>query len=116
MNEITATELDLLSCFGVEPQLRDPGVPWQDNSATYDVEVDGSMVSFTIEPGFQELRFTVHRSGQRVVELTANSFTDLRVVDVPRQDAIEVQLSDRAWFTLQVRPTVEVIQAYGGPD
>jgi reactive intermediate/imine deaminase len=41
MNEITATELDLLACFGVEPQLRDPGVPWQDNCATYAVEVDG---------------------------------------------------------------------------
>ena len=116
MEEITATELDLLACFGVEPQLRDPGVAWADNSATYDVDVAGSTVTFTIEPSFRELRLTVHRSGQRVLELTANSFTDLRVVEAPGRDAIEVQLSERAWFMVQVRPTIEVVQAFGGPD
>lgn len=116
MDEIAATELDLLSCFGVEPQLRDPGVPWQYNSATYAVEVDGWAVSFTIEPAYRELRLTLGKGGQRVLELTANSFTDLRVVDAPGQDAIEVQLSERGWFMLQLRPAVEVIQGYGGPD
>src|SRR5262245_10415344 len=116
MDEITATELDLLDCFGDEPQLRDPGVTWHDNGATYEVEVDGWAVSFTIEPAFRELRLTLQRGGQRVLELTANSFTDLRVVDEPGRDAIEVQLSERGWFMLQVRPAVEVIQGYGGPD
>jgi len=117
MNELTATELDLLSCFAVEPTLRDPGVPWAHNSATYDVDVDGSVVSFTIEPSNRELKLTIRRAGQRVAELTANSFTDLQVVEgQPGRDALEVQLSDRGWLLLQVRPTVELIQAHGGPD
>lgn len=117
MNDLTATELDLLACFAVEPTLRDPGVPWEDNHATYDVEVDGSTARFAIEPAGRQLWLTVHRAGQRVMELTANSFADLRVVEgQPRRDALEVQLSDRGWLLIQVRPTVEVIQAYGGPD
>jgi hypothetical protein len=116
MDEITASELDLLACFGVEPQLRDPGVPWQDNSATYEVEVDGVAVSFTIEPAFRELRLTIRRREQRLLELTANSFTDIRVIDEHDRSAIEVQLSERGWFMLQVRPTVELVQAHGGPD
>ena len=116
MDVITATELDLLTCFGVEPQLQDPGVPWQHNTATYAVEVDGWAVSFTIQPAYRELRLDLRRGGQRVLEMTANSFTDLRVVDEPGRDAVEVQLSERGWFLLQVRPTVEVVQGYGGPD
>jgi hypothetical protein len=116
MDEITATELDLLACFGVEPQLRDSGAPWQYNSATYAVELDGWAVSFTIQPAYRELHLSLRRGGQRVLELTANSFTDLRVVDAPGQDAVEVQLSDRGWFMLQLRPTVEVIQGHGGLD
>jgi hypothetical protein len=116
MNEITATELDLLACFGVEPELRDPNVPWQYNRATYLLDVDGWAVSFTIEPSCHELLLTLHHGGQRVLEFAANSFTDMRVVDVPGRDAIEVQLSERGWFMLQVRPTVEVVQAYGSPD
>jgi hypothetical protein len=28
MDSITATELELLECFGVEPKLLGPGFPW----------------------------------------------------------------------------------------
>jgi hypothetical protein len=40
MDGITAREWELLGCFGVEPQLLDPDVPWCYNDAVYEVEVD----------------------------------------------------------------------------
>ncbi len=33
LKEITATELQLLACFGAEPQLREPTDPWCYNDA-----------------------------------------------------------------------------------
>jgi hypothetical protein len=116
MNELTASELDLLACFAVEPRLRDPGVDWTDNHATYEVEIDGTAVTFALAPATRELQLTLHRAGQRVLELTANSFADLQATSEDGRDSVEVQLSERGYLLIRLRPAVEVIQAYGGPD
>ncbi len=87
---VTATELEILSCFGVEPRMRDGDIPWSYNDSTYSVEVDGLSVSFAVAPGYQDVRLIVGRGGQRLFELNAVGVADVRVIDTPGVDAVEI--------------------------
>ncbi len=86
METITATELQLLECFGVEPQLLDPRDPWCYNDAAYLVELDGLSISFAIAPAYRDVRLMVRRCDQRIYELNAMSVTDVRVLDEPGRE------------------------------
>ena len=67
MNGITATELQLLACFGVEPRLLDASeVPWCYNQATYEVEVDGLSVSFVLAPAYGDVTINVTHGERRL--------------------------------------------------
>jgi hypothetical protein len=59
MSIITATELQLLECFGVDPKLLDPNDPWSYNDAFYVVEIDGLSVSFAVQPSYRDVRLIV---------------------------------------------------------
>jgi len=112
MDGITATELELLACFGVEPRLLDPGVPWCYNDAAYAVEVDGLSVSFAIQPAYRDVRLIVLRGEQRLFELSAVGVADVRVIDERGVDAVEVRLSPESWVRVQLRPAFEVTQGF----
>jgi hypothetical protein len=112
MNGITAQELELLGCFGVEPQLLDPDVPWCDNDAAYVIEVDGLSVSFAVQPSYRDVRLIVHRGEQRLYELNAVGVMDVRVLDEPERDIVEVRLSDRESLLVQLRPRFEITQRF----
>src|SRR5262245_38926348 len=107
---ITAQEWELLGCFGVEPELLDAGVPWCYNAATYTVEVDGLSLSFVVEPASYEVRVLVRRGSQRLYELNARSVKDIRVIDEPGRDLLEICLTDRESVLIQVRPVLEITQ------
>jgi hypothetical protein len=112
MSGIIAQELELLECFGVEPQLLDPGVPWRYNDALYVVEVDGLSVSFAVQPAYRDVRLIVSRGGQRLYELNAVGVADVRIIDELGRDIVEVRLSEREWLRVQVRPTFEITQGF----
>jgi hypothetical protein len=112
MHGITATELELLSCFGVEPQMLDSGVPWCYNDAAYQVEVDGLSVSFAVQPAYRDVRLIVRRGEQRLDELNAVGVADVRVLNEPGHDLVEVQLSERDWLQVQLRPAFEITQGF----
>ncbi len=112
MDGITATELQLLACFGVEPRLRDPGVPWCYNDAAYAVEVDGLSVSFAVQPAYRDVRLIVRRGEQRLFEFNSMGVRDVRVIDEPGVDVVEVVLDERSWLRLQIRPAFEVTQGF----
>src|SRR5262249_40477428 len=107
MMAITAQEWELLECFGVEPQLLDPGTPWCCNDATYVVEVDGLTVSLAVQPSYQDVRIIVRRDNQRVYELNAIGVADVRVPNEFGRDIVEVQLSERDWLRAS-----EITQTY----
>ena len=81
MSGITATELELLACFGVEPRLRDADVPWCYNDAAYLVEMDGLSVSFAVQPSNRDVHLTISRGERRLFEFNAAGVADVRVVD-----------------------------------
>jgi hypothetical protein len=114
METIAATELQMLECFGVEPQLLDPNDPWCYNDAAYVVELDGMSISFAIAPAYRDVRFIVHRGDQRLFELNAMSVADVRVIDEPSRDLLEIALTERSWLRLQLRPFFEITQGFKG--
>jgi hypothetical protein len=109
---MTATELELLGCFGVEPRLRDADIPWFYNSASYHLEVDDLSVSFVVAPGYRDVRRTVRRGEVRLFEFDAICVRDVRVIDQQGVDAVEVILTEACWIRLQLRPTIEIIQGF----
>jgi hypothetical protein len=112
MDGITATELDLLACFGVEPELLDPGMPWCYTDAMYLVEVDGLSVSFAVQPAYRDVRLIVRRGEQRLYELNAVGVADVRVLGEPGRDLVEIQVSEHAWLRVQLRPAFEITQGF----
>jgi hypothetical protein len=112
MNGITAQEWELLGCFGVEPQLLEPGVPWCYNDAVYAVEVDGLSVSFAVQPSYRDVRLIVRKAGQRLYELNAVGVADVQILDEPGRDIVEVRLSELEWLRVQVSPTFEITQGF----
>jgi hypothetical protein len=112
MHDITATELQMLECFGVEPQVLDPNEPWCYNDALYLVELDGLSISFAVQPAYQDVRLIVHRGEQRLYELNAVGVRDVLVLDEPERDIVEVRLSEQEWLRLQLRPSFEITQGF----
>src|SRR5262249_21213902 len=71
MNGITATELQLLACFGVEPHLLEARVPWCYNEAAYVLVLDDLSVSFAVQPSSRDLRLISCRGKRRLYGLHA---------------------------------------------
>jgi hypothetical protein len=109
---ITATELEMLACFGIEPQLLEPSIPWCYNDALYTLEVDGLLVSFAIAPAYRDVRIIIKRIDQRLFEFNSMGVADVRVIDEPGVDAVEVVISERSWLRLQLRPVLEITQGF----
>jgi hypothetical protein len=112
MKSITAKEWELLACFGVEPELAEPEIPWCYNDSVYAVELDGLLISCAIHPSYRDVRLIVRRGTQRLYELNAVGVADVRVLDEPGKDILEIRLSDQEWLRLQLRPTFEITEGY----
>jgi hypothetical protein len=112
MNGISAQEWELLACFGVEPQLAEQDIPWCYNDSVYAVEVDGLSVSCATHPSYRDVRVIVLRGNERLYELNAVGVADVRVLDEPGHDILEIRLSEREWLRVQLRPTFEITQAF----
>jgi hypothetical protein len=109
---VTATELELLACFGVEPQLLDAEDPWYCNDAAYTIEVDGYAVSFAIAPIYPDVRIVVRLDTRRVFEFNSRGVLDVRIIDEPGIDAVEVVIDERTWLRMQLRPAFEITQEF----
>lgn len=112
MPDITATELELLGCFGVEPRLFDASVPWCYNDSVYKFAIGDLAVSFAIQPACRDVRLIVYRGGTRLFEFNAVSVDDVRVIDKPGVDAVVVEMTEESWLRLQIRPVFEITQGF----
>lgn len=90
----------------------DADVPWCYNEASYLLEVDGLSVLFTIAPGDRDVRLSVRQGGRRMFEFRLVGMRDVRVIDEPGIDAVEIVMTEESWLRLQLRPKFEVIQEF----
>ncbi len=79
------------------------------NNASYQVEVNGLSVSFTIAPGYRDLRHIVRCREQRLFEFKAVGVLDVRVIDEPGIHAVKLVLTEKPWLRLQLSLGFEVI-------
>ncbi|MGL4461801.1 MAG: hypothetical protein ACRDD1_10145 [Planctomycetia bacterium] len=113
MRYIKATELELLECFAVEPQLLDPGDPWCFNTATYRVVVGGFAIAFTIAPGYKDVEIIVECDGRRWFAFHSMGIKDVKFAGGRGVDALEIIIDSRSSIRFQIRPTVEIVQTIG---
>jgi hypothetical protein len=87
-------------------------MPWCYNNAVYSVEADGFSVSFAVQPSYRNVRLIVRRGEHRLFEFNAVGVADVRIIDEPGVDAVEVLLTGGAWLRVQLRPAFEVTQGF----
>lgn len=112
MTAITATELQFLGCFGAEPKLLDPDLPWCYNDAVYRAVVGDFAISFAIQPSYRDVRIVVRLEERVIFEFNGVEVADVQIIDQPGLDAVEVSLTDRSRLRLRLRPTMEVTQGF----
>jgi hypothetical protein len=115
MSAITATELDLLTCFAVEPALEEPAKPWHDTRVTYTIEVAALSVTFAVHPSYRDIESTICRAGWPLYEVKAIGTADVRVLGFPGCDVFEIHLTWREWLRVQLRPRFRRTHEYERP-
>jgi hypothetical protein len=111
----TSDELALLTLFGSEPALLDPGVPWIYNRATYRIERDGYRISLEIKPSYRELKVSVESNGRSVSQALLSPFADLRVEMDEQAELLIVRFDQlsRSVLFLTLRPDVSLSMVAG---
>jgi hypothetical protein len=109
MRPITAEEWELLSFFEVEPQLTDPGDPWDFNTALYVIDTAEWRVEFSVSPWHRDFTLEIDSSRGRFFEFTGLDVDDIRV-SPDDKDELEIVLSPRHKMTLRIRPTLQIRQ------
>ena len=112
MPSITATELEFLGCLGADPALTDDDVPWCYNTATYTTDLGGVTVTLVLQPSYRQLQLVARQGDRTLYELNAADVVDVLVLDEPGIDALDIQLSDRDWLRVTLRPAFGVSQRY----
>jgi len=109
---ITATELELLACFGVEPVGSGEDVPWQYDGSIYSVHVGEYQIVFSVQPACRDIGLSIRLGDHPLYDLRASNVCDLRIIDKHGIDALEVVLTDRDSLFVQLRPSVIVSQTF----
>ena len=111
MSYITATEIDLLTFFEVEPAMNDTNVPWVYNDYTYSITRPDSSILFGIHPASKDVRITITNQGETVYELQAASIVNVTYHSEHNGESLHLQLNDHDELWLSVKPHITLRQA-----
>jgi hypothetical protein len=105
---ITASQLDLLAFFEVEPKIRDADVPWPYNDFLYETTRGEFQISCAVAPAYKDVRLILSLNGSRLYELNAVGVNDVRYEKDGSGELLEVIISSRESLTLRLRPAVSI--------
>jgi hypothetical protein len=105
---ITATDLDLLTFFEVEPKPRDPDVPWPYNDLLYEATRGEFHISCAVAPAYKDVRLILSINGSKLYELNAVGVNDVRSEKDASGELLEIIISSRDSLTLRLRPEVSI--------
>jgi len=105
---ITASDLDLLSFFEVEPKPRDSDIPWPYNDFLYETTRGEFQISFAVAPAYRDVHFVLALNGRTLYELTAVGVDDVRYEKDGSGELLEVMVSSSESLTLRLRPEVSI--------
>jgi hypothetical protein len=112
MTGITATELELLACFGVEPIRSGEEVPWVYDGSVYSLRLGEFHIAFSVQPSYRDIGMTVQLRDLPLYDLHARGVRDLMVIDEPGVDALEIRLTERETLRVQLRPSFSVTHSF----
>ena len=111
---ITASALELLTFFEVEPTSREPGEPWPYNDWLYETVRRDVAVSFAVSPAVRDVRLILRRAEATIYELNALQVDDVLYHRDRPGDALELVLSARDRLWLRLKPQVTILHALSG--
>jgi len=103
-------EYQLLSFFGVDPELRDSGVLWCYNDAVYEIQQSGILLKFSIAPAYRDVRIIVECDGRRLYEFNGIEVQNVRYNNDSGVEQLEVLLHDQEMIVLKLKPHIHVSQ------
>lgn len=109
MRLISATELELLTFFEVEPTSNDLDSPWPYNDWLYRVSVAGIDVSFSVAPAYRDVHLIVRCGETTFYELKSLSIDDVLFHDHGDREVLELRLVPRDRLFLRLRPAVQLV-------
>ena len=112
MSYITATELQILSFFEVEPSKLDPNDPWIYNDCCYQVDAGGLSLSCSIAPAYKDVRITLKQGDARIYELNARAIEDLRYHQENNRESLEFILGPNETLWLRLKPSIELLHEH----
>jgi len=110
MNYISAEEYELLSFFEVEPERASPDIPWPYNDFSYRVSLGAYDIAFGINPAYKDISLTISQNGMELYSFVALSVKDVRYLQDPHIETLEIFISDRESIWLRIRPTLLITQ------
>lgn len=106
MNVITATELDLLTFFEVEPKKLDPDISWPYNDFLYEVVRDDLSLSFSVAPAYKDIRIIFKKGEVVLYELNAVGVEDLKYHNDKGRETLEIVIHEEDILWLCLKPTI----------
>lgn len=111
---LSATELDLLTFFEVEPELLDPKDPWSYNDAVYRVQSGNLTLSFAVAPAYFDVRIILKCADATLYELNAMGVEDLTYEIHGGRETLKVSLSPENWVILTLKPGISLTHSAKG--
>jgi hypothetical protein len=87
---ISASELDLLTFFEVEPAFVDAKDPWPYTDALYEITRGELALSFAVAPAYKDVRIILRHGDQQVYELNAVGVNDVRYHNDSGRESLEI--------------------------
>ena len=113
MNNLSITELELLTFFECEPELRDQGEPWHLNDALYHYSDENHTISFAIDSAYKDVRIILANGDKRLYELNALSVADVMYFKHAENELLELQLNTDEKLLIKLRPYISIQHAAG---
>lgn len=107
---ISATELDLLTFFEMEPIRTDPDVPWPYNDFLYEIQRGDKRLVFSVAPSNKDLSIKIQSGGTPFFELVAMDVGDVRYHGEKSDERLEIVISGRERLWLRIKPSISVSQ------
>src|SRR5579859_4063689 len=101
---------ELISFFGSEPHLADPGVPWAYNRVTFTCVLGEDRIQLAMSASYGEVHLVWRRLGQPHVELSLCEVAAVELEEVPSQACLRLKFDkpELGRLVLRLRPRVSL--------
>ena len=108
MSDISASELDLLTFFEVEPTLLDKAESWIYNDALYEIRKGEVDLSFAVSPCNKDVRIMLKCGGTVMYELNSMALEDVKYHNDDGNEFLEIVILSTDKLLLKLKPAISL--------